>query len=136
MRTWLNSAEIPASHEDKLYASLKTLNRLKVIINSLLLISSVENNQYLKKENVSISNELEEVYEELEDRITAKNIDYKLDLQSDSKFLGSKTLIHILLTNIISNAIKYNHQGGSNLGGRRRRSQAVQTQYFRIRELG
>lgn len=109
----LNAVDIPAAHEDKLYASLKTLNRLKVIINSLLLISSVENNQYLKKENISISNELEEIYEGLEDRITDKNINYRVNLHSDFKFLGSKTLIHILLTNIINNAIKYNYLGGS-----------------------
>ncbi|MGY3053162.1 signal transduction histidine kinase [Pedobacter sp. UYEF25] len=109
----LNAVNIPPDHEDKLYASLKTLNRLKVIINSLLLISSVENHQYLKQENISIRKELLEIYEELEDRIVDKKVNYSAALNSDFKFLGSKTLIHILLTNIINNAIKYNRTGGS-----------------------
>lgn len=109
----LNAVDIPADHEDKLYASLKTLNRLKAIINSLLLISSVENNQYLKHENISIRTELLEIYEELEDRRAAKSLNYIEKLDGDFKFLGSKTLIHILLTNIINNAIKYNRLGGS-----------------------
>ena len=54
----LNTPQIPVEHENKIFASLKTLNRLKVIINSLLLISKVENNQYLKTEEISIKEEL------------------------------------------------------------------------------
>lgn len=109
----LNATDIPAAHEDKLYASLKTLNRLKVIINSLLLISSVENSQYLKEERIGIKEQLLEIYEELEDRIADKDINYTLNLATDFTFLGSKTLIHILLINIINNAVKYNYNGGS-----------------------
>lgn len=109
----LSADDVLPVHADKLYASLKTLNRLKIIINSLLLISSVENNQYLKKETINLRDELVEIYEGLEDKIAAKSINYSVSIGTDYVFLGSKTLIHILLTNIINNAIKYNYKGGS-----------------------
>lgn len=109
----LSTPNIPVEHENKIFASLKTLNRLKVIINSLLLISKVENNQYLKTEEISIQQELEDIYEDLEDRIADKKINFNLSLKSDFSFMGNKALIHILLMNIISNGIKYNIEGGT-----------------------
>ncbi|PWS26757.1 sensor histidine kinase [Pedobacter yonginense] len=109
----LSTPEIPLEHETKIYASLKTLNRLKVIINSLLLISKVENNQYLKTEEIDLKQELIDIYEDLEDRISDKKIAYNLNLDEDFKFTGNKALIHTLLINIINNAIKYNINGGT-----------------------
>ncbi|RBQ03789.1 sensor histidine kinase [Pedobacter miscanthi] len=109
----LNTPDIPVEHENKIYSSLKTLNRLKLIINSLLLISKVENNQYLKTEEISLKQEITDIHEDLEDRIADKNITYKADLSKDFQFTGNKALIHTLLINIINNAIKYNVEGGS-----------------------
>jgi signal transduction histidine kinase len=108
----LAAENLPLAHEDKLLASLKTLNRLKVIINSLLLISKVENAQYHKKDKVILQEELEEIYGELEDRAIAKKINYSDNVKENFVFKGNKALIHILLTNIINNAIKYNRVGG------------------------
>ena len=109
----LNTPEIPVEHENKIYASIKTLNRLKVIINSLLLISKVENNQYLKTEEIDLRQELNDIYEDLEDRIADKGINYQIDLHNDHKFAGNKALMHTLLMNVINNAIKYNREGGN-----------------------
>ena len=109
----LNTPQIPVEHENKIFASLKTLNRLKVIINSLLLISKVENNQYLKTEEISIKEELDDIYEDLEDRILDKGLIFNQNIVTDLKFIGNKALIHTLLINIINNAIKYNVQGGT-----------------------
>jgi len=109
----LNTLGIPAEHEHKIYSSLKTLNRLKVIINSLLLISKVENNQYLKTERISLKQELNDIYEDLEDRIADKNINFSTHLKEDFNFMGNKALTHTLLFNIINNAIKYNVEAGS-----------------------
>ena len=109
----LNTPEIPVEHENKIYASIKTLNRLKVIINSLLLISKVENNQYLKTEEIDLRQELTDIYEDLEDRISDKSINYQIDLRNDYQFIGNKALMHTLLMNVINNAIKYNREGGA-----------------------
>ncbi|WP_199141351.1 sensor histidine kinase [Pedobacter sp. ASV12] len=109
----LAAENLPEEHENKLLASLKTLNRLKVIINSLLLISKVENDQYVKTDQIHVKDELEEIYETLEDRIQDKKLSYTNEVNEDFKLVGNQALFHTLLVNIINNAIKYNVTGGS-----------------------
>lgn len=94
--------------ENKLFASLKTLNRLKAIINSLLLISKVENNQFNKTDQVNIAEVINEIAEELEDRLEDKDIKYYNRLIYQHNMTANRPLIHTLLFNIVNNAIKYN----------------------------
>ncbi|TKC05650.1 HAMP domain-containing histidine kinase [Pedobacter polaris] len=112
LENMLASEDLPLAHENKIFASLKTLNRLKVIINSLLLISKVENEQYLKTDDIYIKQELDDIYEDLEDRIIDKEIIYTNTVNENFFLTGNKGLIHTLLINIINNSIKYNIKGG------------------------
>ena len=109
----LNAENLSAAHEEKLVASLKTLARLKNTINSLLLISEVENAQYHKHDDIYLKNEIAEICIDLEDRIADKKIKVINNMAVGHYFKGNKALIHTLLINIINNAIKYNKQGGT-----------------------
>jgi signal transduction histidine kinase len=97
---------------DKIAASLRTLNLLKQTINSLLLISRIENNQFPERVAVPLPELVGEVKEELSDRIADKGIRFTVRMAPFS-FSGNRALLHILLLNIVSNAIKYNRPGGS-----------------------
>jgi len=97
---------------DKIAASLKTLDMLKKIISNLLLISRIENNQYEVNEFVDFNELLNELAEDLEDRIEDKGLKFSKKLEHYFLFKGNKTLIHILLYNLIVNAIKYNREKG------------------------
>ncbi len=108
----LASETLAVENEEKIMASLKTLSRLKSIINSLLLISKVENEQYVKKDQIVIRRELEDIYEDLTERISDKRITYENQTHEDFIFLGNQPLIHTLLINIINNAIKYSKNAG------------------------
>ncbi len=108
----LDSENLALEHEQKIFASLKTLNRLKIIIKSLLLISKVENEQYIKQDEVFVKQKLADIYEDLEDRIIDKEIIYINNIKENFTFVGNQALIHTLLVNIINNAIKYNVKGG------------------------
>ncbi|MDN3583789.1 sensor histidine kinase [Mucilaginibacter flavus] len=105
--------ELSEASENKMHASLKTLNRLKSIINSLLLISKVENNQYDKADMVMIAAVVMEIQEELEDRIEEKRLTFTNKLKYIYTIKGNRPLIHTLLFNLINNAIKYNNLKGS-----------------------
>lgn len=98
--------------ENKIFASLKTLNRLKSIINSLLLISKVENNQFDKNDKVNIADVITEITEELEDRLEDKQIKFYNRTVYRYHQQANRALIHTLLYNIINNAIKYNNPQG------------------------
>ncbi|MES2456676.1 MAG: HAMP domain-containing sensor histidine kinase [Bacteroidota bacterium] len=108
----LNDELLSPEGENKLFACLKTLSRLKSIINSLLLISKVENHQYLKSDTVSVTETVNEVYEELEHRLLMMELKLEIDLQEDFLFRANRSLIHILISNVLSNAIKYNVASG------------------------
>ncbi|NOW96978.1 HAMP domain-containing sensor histidine kinase [Mucilaginibacter sp. SG564] len=105
--------ELSEGSENKMHASLKTLNRLKSIINSLLLISKVENNQFDKGDMVMIAGVIKEIHEELEDRIDEKHLTFTNHLKYIYSIQGNRPLMHTLLFNIINNSIKYNTTKGS-----------------------
>lgn len=109
----LVSEELKEDSENKIFASLKTLNRLKSIINSLLLISKVENNQFDKNDAIPIADVLAEVMLELEDRLEDKHIVVNNRMEYLYTIKGNQSLVHTLLFNIINNAIKYNQEAGS-----------------------
>jgi signal transduction histidine kinase len=98
--------------ENKIFASLKTLNRMKSIINSLLLISKIENNQFNKSDRVVITELVKEVSEELEDRLDDKKIQFNNHANHTWVIKANRTLMYTLLFNIINNAIKYNKTNG------------------------
>ncbi|WP_246236275.1 sensor histidine kinase [Flavobacterium ajazii] len=97
---------------DKIAGSLKTLDMLKKIINNLLLISRIENNQYESNERINFQEMISELQEDLQDRIDDKGIHFFNKLNHDFVFTGNKTLIHILIYNLITNAVKYNKSDG------------------------
>jgi signal transduction histidine kinase len=97
---------------DKIASSLKTLDMLKKVINNLLLISRIENHQYESNEAINLQEILNDLQDDLQDRIDEKRITLNIDLHHNYEFVGNKTLIHILLYNLIVNAIKYNKRNG------------------------
>ena len=98
---------------DKIAGALRTLDMLKKIINNLLLISRIENNQYEANEKISFKDILNDLQEDLQDRIEDKEIQFSNKIKHDFIFTGNKTLIHILIYNLVINAIKYNKPNGS-----------------------
>ncbi|WP_233207173.1 cell wall metabolism sensor histidine kinase WalK [Flavobacterium sp. 2] len=111
---------------DKIAGSLKTLDMLKKIINNLLLISRIENNQYEANEEINFYEIINDVEEDLHDRIEDKGIQFVNKMKNDLAFRGNKTLLHILIYNLVTNAIKYNKQDGSIIVS----DGFVQNQYF------
>ncbi|RZJ54365.1 MAG: HAMP domain-containing histidine kinase [Flavobacterium sp.] len=98
---------------DKIASSLKTLDMLKKIINNLLLISRIENNQYAIDEDIHFHEIIKDMQEDLQDRIEDKEINFSNAMKHDFSFKGNKTLIHILIYNLVINAIKYNREKGN-----------------------
>jgi two-component system sensor histidine kinase ArlS len=92
----------------------KILNRLKSITKTLLLISQIENDQFLKEDDILLSELIQEVYDEISIRFQEKNINCEIEIPGDWKLIHvNKFLLFNLFFNLINNAIKYNKEGGS-----------------------
>lgn len=97
----------------KLVEAQKTLHRLKSIVQALLLISRIENQQYLRNKEVSIKTLAQDVSEEVEERLEVKRLTLELDIKEDMNFKGNYSLLFTMLFNVVNNAIKYNKSGGA-----------------------
>ncbi|HTH82046.1 MAG TPA: HAMP domain-containing sensor histidine kinase [Mucilaginibacter sp.] len=91
----------------------KILNRLKSITKTLLLISQIENDQFLKEDKISINTLLQEVYDEISIRLPEKNVTFDIVVPQDVVLVNvNKFLIFNLFFNLVNNAIKYNREDG------------------------
>lgn len=109
----LVSNDLSEEMEDKVMESLKTLKRLGKIIKALLMISKIENDQYLKQDQVDLSSLVDEVSEELEDLIQGKQIELVKSMEPVGKLNPvNKSLLFNMVFNLVNNAIRYNNIGG------------------------
>jgi signal transduction histidine kinase len=93
---------------------MKTVNRLKKIVHSLLYISLIENDQFAKSHTANIYELISEVMEELSPRLETKSIHFKNNISPKLKVKQvNRDLIFQLLYNLINNAIRYNKENGS-----------------------
>ncbi|MDB5025346.1 MAG: histidine kinase [Mucilaginibacter sp.] len=91
----------------------KILNRLKSITKTLLLISQIENDQFLKEDRISLGELIHEVYDEISIRLQEKNISSDMSIPAEWNLVHvNKFLLFNLFFNLINNAIKYNREGG------------------------
>ena len=98
---------------DKVASSLQTLDMLKKMINNLLLISRIENHQYEGTETIDLIELIQDLNEDLSERMEEKGLVLQMNFQEEFSFTGNNTLIRILLYNLWVNAIKYNNEKGS-----------------------
>lgn len=105
--------DIPDEVKVRMLEMQKILNRLKSITKTLLLISQIENDQFLKEDEIMLSSLLQDIYEEISIRLQDKNVTLELALTQDVNLLHvNKYLLFNLLFNLVNNAIKYNNTNG------------------------
>lgn len=97
----------------KIEESLRTLHRLKNLVNSHLLIARIENDQYLKDESFSVGDLLTEIINELSP--IAEEAGIMLTYTSTGDLLtthANRSLIFSMFYNVVNNAVRNTRQGG------------------------
>lgn len=105
---------ITEEQQDKISSMMKTVSRLKKIVHSLLYISRIENDQFIKSDTVNIHEISSEIMEELSIRLETKSLDFTNQISPN--ILVKKVnhdLFFQLLYNLINNSIRYNKENGS-----------------------
>lgn len=87
--------------------------RMSRLNKSLILLTRIDNNQFLEKENLSIKDILQKLLQQYEFQITQRSIHVTFNDATDLTLEASKTLIEILLGNLLSNAIRHNRHDGA-----------------------
>lgn len=110
----MGEPELSDMVQERLIGMQRTLNRLKRIVHSLLLISRIENDQFSKNESISLYELFNDIQEEINHRLREKEITMQVDISRSVVLKGiNRDLIFQLMYNLINNAIRYNKQNGT-----------------------
>lgn len=108
-----NREDIVDDVKVRLLEMQKILNRLKSITKTLLLISQIENEQFIKDDIIHIKQLIQDVYDEISIRLEEKEITLNINIAEDVALISvNKFLLYNLFFNLINNAIKYNKEHG------------------------
>jgi len=91
-----------------LYGAVSRLNRLN---QSLLLLVKIENRLLHEKQRINLRELVEEMIIQFEEIFQDKGLKLTYNLE-DKEIIASPYLAEILLSNLISNAIRHNYNGG------------------------
>jgi signal transduction histidine kinase len=110
----MGESEVGQMVQERLIGMHRTLNRLKRIVHSLLLISRIDNDQFSKNEAVSLRDLFSDIEEEISHRLTEREVTMQLNISEDVVLKGiNRDLIFQMMYNLVNNAIRYNKTNGN-----------------------
>ena len=115
----INKLEMVAETEDlqpeqsnAIAEVLNTAERLVRLNKSLLLLTKIENRQYLNNEDLSLNKLVTHTVDELEEIAAFKNIVIKVNQHQELNLRLDSSLANIIVSNLIRNALFHNKEGG------------------------
>jgi signal transduction histidine kinase len=90
------------------YTSAERLSRLN---KSLILLTRIENNEFPEKTMVDMGALVKRLCSQLAEKIQLKNLSIRIDPVSKFNYVMNETLAEILISNLISNSIRYSKEG-------------------------
>jgi len=89
-----------------------SLRRLSKMNKSLSLLTKIDNREFENHEDINLSAELERQIFDFEELIKLKDIRLSKNIEGNVKVSMDNTLCGILVTNLLQNAIRHNHESG------------------------
>jgi signal transduction histidine kinase len=90
----------------------EAVNRLFKLNQGLLLISRIENLQFHETKKLSLKKYIENCLENYEEILQLKKIKVEFDFSDEGDVIMNELLADVLISNLLSNAVRYNKDGG------------------------
>lgn len=101
-------------YEEKISFCITEVDRLNILVDELLLLARFENQkQEIKEETVYLNGLLLEILSRYSEKIESRAIHIETDFSSDHYITSDSNMVSIILTNLISNAVKYCNERGT-----------------------
>jgi signal transduction histidine kinase len=108
----LQTSDLSEENISLLNTALKNLSKLERINRSILLLNKLEHKDLFENSDINISEEIKNIFTTYGDFIESKDLSVSLSLNEDMSLNANQSLINILLSNLVSNAIKHNARDG------------------------
>ncbi len=108
----LQTSDLSEENISLLNTALKNLSKLERINRSILLLNKLEHKDLFENSDINLSEEIKNIITTYDDFIESKNLSVSLSLNEDFSLNANQSLINILLSNLVSNAIKHNVRNG------------------------
>ncbi|MDQ6761408.1 MAG: HAMP domain-containing histidine kinase [Bacteroidota bacterium] len=108
----MQSENMNAMQVDCISALNEATDRLSRLNQSLLLLTKIDNSQFIDVEKVDLSDILLHHINNYEELANAKNISIKKNISLAVHLLANRSLMEILISNIMTNTIKHNYKNG------------------------
>lgn len=96
----------------EIFQTIETLERLTRLNKSLLLLSKIENKQFLNEERIRFNDLVQSVLDDFQDQIEFKELEVSFVAGHELIVNMNGELARILVTNLIKNAIRHNVKRG------------------------
>lgn len=111
----LQQSNYSEKQHEHLLQAYRATQRMYKLNEALILLTRIENKQFIDKNTISLTEAIEEKLDVLADFIEAKNIVVKKEYNKIIKKEVNSVLLTILLNNLFINAIKYNMEDGGSI---------------------
>lgn len=108
----LLNLDLTQEQAEEIIKTISSLEHLTRLNKTLLLLTKIENNQFLEKENFSLKAIIDKILEVFKDVYAYKNIRVSFKNEKDINLYSNKTIIEILVNNLIKNAFNHNIENG------------------------
>ena len=109
----LITAKTNEQYKDAMVNALEDVERLSNIVRALLMLSQAESGQLvLKKAELDLSLAVRDLVEEFQIPAEAEGVELTADVPPHCRVFADRVQIERLITNLVSNAIKYTPRGG------------------------
>lgn len=108
----IQDQELEEKHHRQLQAMYDAVGRLSKLNQSLLLLTKIENNQFVHTDPIALAPLIGDKLQQLEDLIRERRLEVDTGLDRTSIRMNAY-LADILLNNLLINAIRHNQDGGS-----------------------
>lgn len=104
----LSQSDLEEEQMNTIQVISETTNRLSKLNQSLILLTKIDNNQFKEAEEINLSSLLLHHLSNYEELLQAKQIRLSKNITPGVKLIMNETLADILITNLLTNAIKHN----------------------------
>lgn len=108
----IQSSNLKEDDMNHLQVMENTIKKLTSLNKALILLSKIDNNQFIENGLFNLNQVIEKVAENYTDLILSKKMTLKINRNEELNVIISNTLADVLISNLFQNAIRHNTTGG------------------------